>query len=150
MGFLAFGRRWAAANCGLIDLTTASGRRKHSLDVKPVIRQAADCFCSGETPEQYAIDTGVEVGSAWTYFCQAAAKVHPEDVKKLVPPLISRDLWKVLKKLHRAGDPILGGKLNDLLVRVDQELPVGCEFRRSEQQIAQLRLGRLALQAQQC
>ena len=146
-GFWFDGRRWAAVrDVGLVDLSTASGLRKPTLDLKPVILRAAECMLAGFTPDDYACDTSVEIGTAWTYFCKGAEKVHPSDLVKVGPKLISKDLWKVLRRLDADGNPILGERLLDLMAVIDSMLPADGMFRQSEHQYAQLRFGRLILQ----
>jgi hypothetical protein len=146
-GFWAFGRRWAAVkNVGLVDLTTASGLRQPTIDLKPVMVRAAECMLAGFTPKEYAESTGVEEGSAWTYFCVGAQKVHPADLIKVGPKLVSKDLWKGLKGLDSQGDPVMGGPLKELMDRLEDAMPPDGEFMNSEYRFEQLRFARLVLQ----
>ena len=146
-GFWFADRRWSAVkDVGLVDLSTASGLRKPTLDLKPVMIRAAECMLAGFSPEEYAMDSGVEVGTAWTYFCKGAEKVHPSDLMKVGPKLVCKDLWKALRRLDRDGDPILGMRLLDLMAKIDEMVPEDGAFRQSEHQYAQLRFGRLILQ----
>jgi hypothetical protein len=72
-GFYFDGRRWAAVKgCGLVDLTTCARLRKEVVYLPPSIKHAADALGSGHEPTALAKESGVQLGTAWSYFTQAA------------------------------------------------------------------------------
>ena len=145
-GFAYDGRRRAhCIGAGLVDLTTASGQRSNVIALQPSIHHARQALLAGRTPEELASAAGIAVGTAWTYFARAAETVAPGELQRLVPKLVSADLWPALVTLR--GDPRLGGSLNSLVEVVNTLLSARGAFMRSEHAVSELRLARLAVTA---
>ena len=121
-GFFCYARFWAAADHGfLIDLTTASGL--HPLTLRPRLREALECMLSGESPDEFADATAVQLSTAWSNFntalCQSAQHVDKEDLLQIARDLVPRDMWKLLRSMERDGDPVLSGPLSELMALVE-------------------------------
>ena len=130
-GFWFAERRWAAVKgAGLIDLTSASGFGREP--VPPYLAQAADALLAGAHPRDLAAAALVQESTAWTYFCRAAEQLAVCDLQRLIPPLISKRLWKALLALR--GTPVLGASLKELAQALPFEVP-----------FEQLRLARLVV-----
>lgn len=143
-GFWFDHRRWAAVKgAGLVDLAAAARRRPAAVQLPPAIGQALDALALGYTPANLAEAALIEVGTAWSYFCRAAQHVPRAELRHLTPALVSGDLWRALARMR--GDPVVGGPLLALMEAVRRALPSDGEFRRSEHQMAQLRLARMSI-----
>ena len=139
-------RLWAAIKgVGMVDLLTAAKLRPPILNVPPTVKAAADAFYNGVTPEEHAEDAGVSKGTAWSYFNRTALFFPGDKLRRLVPPLVSRDLWSVLLRMHEEEDPLLGGSLTALMEVVHADLSSRGEFRKSHYQFEELRLARSCL-----
>ena len=143
-------RFWAAIRgVGMVDLLTAAKLRPPIVHVPPAVKAAADALYNGVTPEEHADDAGVSKGTAWSYFNRAAIFFPGDKLRRLVPPLVSRDLWSVLLRMDDEEDPLLGGSLMDLMEAVRAELSSRSEFLDSDFAFEELRLARSCMAKQE-
>ena len=148
-GFYFDDRMWAAVKgVGLVDLTTAARLRPPIIHVPPAVASAADALYNGVSPEVFADDAGIQVGTAWSYYTRAALVLPPDRLREVTKQLVSGDLWHRLKRMDREEDPLLGGSLTDLMSAVENDLSSRGEFLNSEFQFEQLRLARSCLAKQ--
>ena len=154
-GFWLNGSRWSAVkHVGLVDLTAASMKLRSSPGyIQPRIKQASDALLNGYGAKEVAQVAGVERSTAWNYItvaAQAIATRNPEALLHITPRLVAGDLWSVLKDMIRSRDERVGGRLNALKPVVDTKLSPSGPFRSlpQDEQMAELRFARLALQAQ--
>ena len=139
-------RMWAAVKgVGLVDLTTVARLRPLIITVPPAVASAADALYNAVPPEEYANDAGIQVGTAWSYYTRAALVLPKDRLREATKFLVSRDLWRRLKEMDEAEDPVLGGSLTDLMSAVQDDLSSRGEFMNSEFQFEQLRLARSCL-----
>ena len=139
-------RMWAAVKgVGLVDVTTAARLRPPIINVPPAVASAADALYNGVSPEEYASDAGIQEGTAWSYFTRAALVLPKDRLREVTRDLVSKDLWRLLKRMDDEEDPLLGGSLKDLMEAVLDDLSSRGEFRNSEFQFEQLRLARSCL-----
>ena len=130
-GFWFADRRWAAVKgAGLVDLSSASGFGRTPLPA--YLAQAADALLAGAHPRDLAAAALVQESTAWTYFCRAAEQLAVCDLQRLVPALVSKELWRTLQALR--GTPVLGASLKELADALQFVRPFG-----------QLRLARMAV-----
>ena len=142
-GSLAFDRRWAAVvGAGLVDLSAAAGL-DDGIALPLSIRQARGALLAGATPADLARHTGVTVGTAWSYFAQAATHVDAQTLRALVPPLVPPMLWRALLTLR--GDGRIGGALSELDGLLRRVLPA--KVMDGAHWMSQVRLGRMAVTA---
>ena len=139
-------RFWAAVKgVGLVDLTTAAKLRPAIINVPPAVASAADALYNAVSPEQYADHANLQEGTAWSYFTRAAIALPKDRLREVTRDLVSKDLWRLLKRMDDEEDPLLGGSLKDLMEAVLDDLSSRGEFRNSEFQFEQLRLARSCL-----
>ena len=144
-GFWWDNERWAYVKpAGLISLTRASSRERGAA-LPPSLQCAMDCLMTGHSPEDLADSQGIQEGSAWTYFCRVVPHIKDKVElrrrgKELVPP----DLWRLLKRMKKDEDALLGGRLLDLIAKCEHELD---EFMDEEFKFEQLRFARSILLA---
>lgn len=144
-GFYFDGRRWAAVKeCGLVDLTTCARLRKNVIYLPPSIKHAANALGSGHTPSDLAHASGVQLGTAWSYFTRAAQHMDARTLSRVVPPLVGPRIWAVLSNMRQARDARLGGTLVDLMEACAEALPGGVA---RDHPMSKLRLARLAVVA---
>ena len=137
---------WAAVNgVGLVDLLTAAKLRPPIINLPPAVASAADALYNGVSPEEYANDADIQEGTAWSYMTRAALVLPKDRLREVTRDLVSRDLWRLLKRMDQEEDPLLGGSLKDLMEAVLDDLSSRGEFRNSEFQFEQLRLARSCL-----
>ena len=86
----------------------------------------------------------VQTSTAWNRFVRVAPFFPKGDLKQRVSQLVARDLWRLLEKMVNDGEAVVSGALTELMSEALRRLGRGGEFRRSEFQWEQLRLGRLA------
>lgn len=138
------GRYWAAIkDCGLLDLTSASKKRKE-VCVPPSVAEAIDALSCAVHPSEFAAQRRVRVKSGWSYFTKAALHIRPSDLRTSCREIISPDLWDLLSGMHSDGKKVLGERLTDLLAVVEEEMP---GFSKSRYSFEQLRLARMAILA---
>ena len=70
--------------------------------------------------DQHAERFDVSVRAAWQYYALAAVLVP--DVHVYAQDLVSKDLWKLLLRMCRDGEVVLGGKLTDLQGEASRQL----------------------------
>ena len=146
-GLLFRGRRWAAADCGLVDLGAAS--KTQSKDTPPLhIQTVIDALSTGHTPQTLADVTGLSVKTAWTYYYTALTYSKKRTIRQvwrivLDDPKLCRVLWKLRKA------PVISASLTDLLHEVEARLPSGSEFDNDEHKFSKLRFARAAIVALQ-
>ena len=139
-------RFWAAVKgVGLVDLTTAAKLRPAIINLPPAVASAADALYNAVSPEQYADHANLQEGTAWSYFTRAAIALPKDRLREVTRDLVSKDLWRLLKRMDDEEDPLLGGSLKDLMEAVLDDLSSRGEFRNSEFQFEQLRLARSCL-----
>ena len=145
-GFWYDGYYWAGTNCGLVNLTQASGNAKHVLAVTPRLQQTVEAIMSKQSPPKFAATAGIGVPSAWAYYCQAIVLLPVEERRKAAERLVPAEVWRSLLALRAAGDQRLGGKLTPLMDTVMQRLPPYArrEMRGDEHAMAKVRLARAA------
>lgn len=149
-GFYFDGRRWAAVRgCGLVDLTTCARLKKNVTYLSRSIKHAADALGSGHTPTDLAKASGVQLGTAWSYFTRAAQHLDGRTLRQVVPLLVGPGMWAVLSNMRQAGDARLGGPLVELMTACEESLPARGGFMTHEHRMSQLRLARLAVVAMQ-
>ena len=130
-GFWFADRRFAAVKgAGLVDITSASGFGREPVPL--YLAQAVDALLAGAHPRDLAAAALVQESTAWCYFSRAAQQLALCDLQRLIPPLISKRLWKALLALR--GTPVLGASLKELAQALPFEVP-----------FEQLRLARLVL-----
>lgn len=138
-------RLYAGTEAGLVDLTTASGERENTVNVPPRLRVAVDALMSGHSPSDLANATGLAASTCWSYFTQAAPRLPPSDLRRLMRDLVPEDLWGVLRNMEKLRDELLGGTLTGLDERVLTLVPLRGEYARSENRLSKLRLARIAV-----
>mgnify|MGYP007078116873 CR=1 FL=1 len=136
----------AVRGAGLVDLHRAA-RLCRDIVVPPRIMMAIDALHTGHDAYDLAQEAGVEVGTAWGYMSQGAQHMPASELRRLVPRLVSSDLWRVLQDMSDEGHPLLGGRLLDLVEEVMERVSSRGEYARSEFRMEQLRLARLATMA---
>lgn len=110
-GFAALGTRWAACKgSGLVNLLQAAGIMKAETPIPERVYLAYNSLSSSLPVEEHAKRHRLTLKTAWQYYQLAAPHVH--DLGIYAKPLIPPYLWSALASLR--GDPILGGRLNDL------------------------------------
>ena len=139
-GFWCYGCMWAAVkHCGLLNITEACSRRRelqgHVLDVRNMMMR-------GYTPEEHAFAKGVKESTSWAHFNKASQFIKGHELRKVAEGLVSPELWRVLQRLKRRENPVLGGPLKALMEKVLEKLP---EFEEEEYGYDQLRLARTSL-----
>ena len=145
-GFYYDDRMWAAVKgVGLVDLTTVARLRPLIITVPPAVASAADALYNAVPPEEYASDAGIQEATSWSYFTRAALVLPKDRLREVTRDLVSKDLWRLLKRMDDEEDPLLGGSLKDLMEAVLDDLSSRGEFRNSEFQFEQLRLARSCL-----
>ena len=98
------GRRWVAvANCGLVDLTTASGLIPKEERLEPAIRLAKNALLSGYTPAELAVDQFYTESSGWTNTTKAAQSMTSQELHTFVPQLVPAQLLNALQGMDRSG-----------------------------------------------
>ena len=119
-GFAALGTRWAAVKgSGLVDLLQASGLMRAETRLPERVYKAYCSLSSSLPVEEHATRHKLTWKTAWQYYALAAPHVH--DRALYAKPLVTDDLWACLATTLR-GDPILGGRLNELHPVVTQLL----------------------------
>ena len=141
-GHIYEGQRWAAVkHAGLVPLDTAARLRRDVVYIPPYLAQARQALLTGHTPAELA-ELGVATSTAWNYFCRAAEMVNTAELLRLVPRLVSKELWKALQQVQ---DDRLGGPLKALMEAVKERLPR--DPGDDDETWSQLRIARLALVA---
>ena len=150
-GFWFDGRRWSAIrDCGLVDLTTASTKLKRTPGyMVPCIRMAFDALVTCHGIRDIALAGAVELGTAWNYASQSAEHMDPGVRMRIVPNIVSKDLYQLLQAMYAKRDARLGGTLKELFSVVERSLSSRGEFRRSAYQMEQLRFARLCVSNQE-
>ena len=135
------GRRWGAvANCGLVDLTTASGLIPKEERLEPAIRLAKNALLAGGyTPVELAGDQFYSESSAWTNTTKAAQTMTSQELHSFVPQLVASQLITVLRNIDHSGS------LNELAERITPMLSE--EITADEFLMNKLRLGRIYVDA---
>ena len=142
-GSLAFDRRWAAIKgCGMLDLWTAAGLAD-PIQLSLRVRQARGAILAGATPEQLAAAAAVELGTAWSYFTQAAPHVEASALRERAEALVHPAIWRAVKRLLERGDGRVGGSLTELWEVVERM--VQPKALQEQHRFAMLRLARGAL-----
>ena len=132
-------------------MVITSASKRHPLVLRPRLREALDCMLCRETPEEFARATGVELGTAWSTFntalCQAAHHIEKNDLVLVAKDIVPADMWKLLRRMEKEGDPILSGRLSDLMYVVKGDLDGDGEFEEcdSDTQWGSLRFARAVL-----
>ena len=138
-------RRWAGVKgSGLVDLTTAAKLRPNIIYLTPSIKQAADCIVNGKSPSELADAAYISINTAWTYFWSAAQHAPPSILSRVAPRILCLDMWELLQDMAEEGNPLMGGRLNDLKEFVEDTLDDG-DFSNSEDKYGQLHFARLCL-----
>ena len=146
-GFACGDTRVAAVRgAGLVDLQRAA-RLRRDIDVPPRIMMGIDALRTGHDAHDLASEVGVEVKTAWGYMTQGAQHVPASVLRRVVPPLVSADLWSALREMEEEGHPLLGARLLDLIEEVMERVSSRGEYAQSDFQMEELRLARLALMA---
>ena len=142
------GRRFAGTEEGLVDITTAAKLRDNVVNIPPRLMTAANCLQTGNGAQQLAAASKIDISTAWSYITSACEYLPATDLKKIVPSLISRDLWSVLNGMKGREEESLGGPLLILMDSLTRQLPKHSEFRQSSFMFPELRVGRLCIAAE--
>ena len=97
---------------------------------------------TGYTPEEHSLEKGVKESTSWAHFNKASQFIKPSDLREVAEALVHPGLWRVLERLKRRENPVLGGPLKELMDAILEKLP---EFEEEEYAYDQLRLARTSL-----
>jgi hypothetical protein len=136
----------ACRGAGLVDLHRA-GRRCRDIVVPPRIMMGIDALSTGHDPHDLACEADISEKTAWGYMTQAAQHIPGAELRRLVPRLVSSELWRALRDMQEEGHPLLGARLLDLIEEVMERVSSRGEYAQSDFQMEELRLARLALMA---
>ena len=144
-GIAGHTRLAAVKDCGLVDLGLASKILPNAIYFKPHLKTAADAMMSDVTPAQFALETSIQLDTAWSYYRGVAEFVPVTRIKEIAPKLVDKHLWRLLHELKAEGDDRLGGPLKPLMEVVQNRLPLRSDFWQIEGQMAMLAFGRLCV-----
>tara|TARA_B110001452_G_C15231436_1_gene426553 strand:+ start:867 stop:1796 length:930 start_codon:yes stop_codon:yes gene_type:complete len=120
-GFAFFGTRWASVRgAGLVNLPAAAGLVRVEVAPAPRVLKAYRSICARVGADQHAKRFDVSVRAAWSYYALAAVLVP--DVHVYAPDLVTKDLWRLLLRMRRDAEAVVGGKLTDLQAEVSRRL----------------------------
>lgn len=143
-GHWCYGHQWAAVKgCGLVNLTQSSRGRREAF-IESHILDAANMLMTGHTPRQHSHEKDVAEQTSWNYFTKAAKFIGGVDLRRMVEGIVDAKLWRILKRMKRRDDPLLGGKLIPLYEEIKSEYE---EFSTVRYSWEQLRLARMSLLA---
>jgi len=146
-GFWWDDQRWAAVkDAGLVSLTQAASRtRERGAMPPPYLSTAIDCLMSGHTAEELAHAQSIAVTTAWSYYSKLVPYVHDKaELRRVGKELVPEELWTMLSRMKREGDPLLGECLSDLIHKADAELD---DFASEHLRFEYLRFARMILLA---
>ena len=139
-GFWCYGFWWAAVrNCGLLNITEACSRRK---ELQDHVLDTRNMMMTGYTPEEHSLEKGVKETTSWAHFNKASQFIKGHELRKVAEALVDPDLWRVLLRMKRRENPILGGPLKELMHKILEKIP---EFEEEEYSYDQLRMARTSL-----
>ena len=115
--------RWAYVKpSGLVNLTELCSRQRGAT-IFPSILTAIECLMAGHTPEELAYYQGIQEATAWSYMCRGIPHIkETAELRRLGKELVPEELWKLLKKMKREENPLLGERLLDLIVKCEEEI----------------------------
>lgn len=118
-GFAAFSTRWASVKgAGLVNLLAAAGLVRSEVAIPPRVFNAYRSIAARVSVAKHAQRFRLSPKAAWQYYALAA--VHVPDVHVYARDLVAKDVWRLL--LSMRGEPVLGGRLTDLMAVVDRRL----------------------------
>ena len=126
-------------NCGLLNITEACSRRK---ELQDHVLDTRNMMMTGYTPEEHSLEKGVKETTSWAHFNKASQFIKGHELRKVAEALVDPDLWRVLLRMKRRENPILGGPLKELMHKILEKIP---EFEEEEYAYDQLRLARTSL-----
>ena len=104
---------------------------------------AHDCLVLGYSISDLKRAAGVKATTAIKNMRLAAEHIDQKTLRRVVPNLVSIDMWTVVHRMFSEKDPILGGKLTDLHQAVKESLSSRGQFARSEDPVMELALARM-------
>ena len=147
-GFWFDGGRWAAVKgAGLVDLYAAAGLREDEIRLSPAIHATVQALMTRHEPSDLVDSFEITEGTAWSYISKAAAHISGPDLRRIVPRLVSVDLWALLVSMRDSGEAVVGGSLTELRSEVLKRLSRNGTFQKSSFGWEELRLARLAVLA---
>lgn len=114
-GFFYDNLRWAAVDEGLVCLTMAAKLIPHVKHIAPRYKMAYDCLASGFGPDELSQVAGIEMGTAWSYFCIAATYLNRDDRLKLGSRVVEVDLWSTLLGMKNNKVAVFGDSLQNTM-----------------------------------